>query len=143
VRQDGMADSRLLPHAQSLSFGGGDPAAQPGFWDEVVAGHLHQSKSHYGEQRQETAEQKAEQLLKAELAKLGWKEESLSMVAKSHPVKVQLARRLRKETTMSLKWIAARLQMGTWTYVSNLLHAAPSTQRPSQGPSQDLLPLCQ
>ena len=87
--------------------------------------------NHFGEQRQETAEQKAEQLLKAELAKVGWKEESLSMVAKSHPVKVQLARRLRKETTMSLKWIAARLQMGSWTYVSNLLHAMPSTQRPN------------
>ena len=36
--------------------------------------------------------------------------------SKSHPVKVQLARRLRKESTMTLKWIAARLRMGSWTY---------------------------
>ncbi len=27
----------------------------------------------------------------------------------------------RQEITMSLKWIAQRLQMGSWTYVSNLL----------------------
>ena len=45
--------------------------------------------SHFGAQRQETAVQKAERLLKAELEKLGWKEESLTMVSKSHLVKVQ------------------------------------------------------
>jgi len=28
---------------------------------------------------------------------------------------------LPEETTMSLKWIAQRLQMGSWTYVPNLL----------------------
>jgi REP element-mobilizing transposase RayT len=95
--------------------------------------------SHFGEQRQETAEQKAERLLKAELEKVGWKQASLSMVSKGHPVKVRLARLLRTESTMSLKWIAARLQMGSWTYVSNLLHAKPNPQRLNQ----DLLPLCQ
>jgi REP element-mobilizing transposase RayT len=30
-------------------------------------------------------------------------------------------KRLRSQTTMSLKWIAARLKMGAWTYVSNCL----------------------
>jgi len=38
-------------------------------------------------------------------------------------VKIALAQRLRKETTMSLKWIAVRLQMGSWSYVFNLLAA--------------------
>ena len=28
---------------------------------------------------------------------------------------------LRAETTMTLRWIADRLQIGGWTYVSNLL----------------------
>ena len=28
---------------------------------------------------------------------------------------------------MSLKWIAQRLQMGSWTYVSNLLHEKSRT----------------
>ena len=33
----------------------------------------------------------------------------------------QIARQLRSRTTMTLKWIAQRLRMGTWTYVSNCL----------------------
>jgi hypothetical protein len=28
---------------------------------------------------------------------------------------------LARETTMTLRWFADRLQMGSWTYVSNLL----------------------
>jgi len=39
--------------------------------------------------------------------------------------KVAIARRLRQESVMSLKWIANRLEsleMGSWTYVSNLLN---------------------
>jgi len=40
---------------------------------------------------------------------------------------------------MSLKWIAQRLQMGSWTYVSNLLNAKPNTHYVNQ----DLLPLYQ
>jgi hypothetical protein len=34
----------------------------------------------------------------------------------------RIARRLRKETTMTLKWIAEKLKMGTWTHVANRLH---------------------
>ena len=63
-----------------------------------------------------------------EIERLGWEEEQLRAHRKGHPSKVKLARRLRQETTMSLKWIAARLQMGTWTYVSNLLNEPPETQ---------------
>jgi hypothetical protein len=33
---------------------------------------------------------------------------------KSDPNKVQIAARLRKETTLSVKWIAARLHLGAW-----------------------------
>jgi hypothetical protein len=39
--------------------------------------------------------------------------------------KVKLAGRLRRETTLSLKWIAQRLPMGSRTCVSNLLNEAP------------------
>ena len=53
---------------------------------------------------------------------LGWTEAGLSQRAKGDRGKVALARRLRAETTMTLAWIARRLQMGSWTYVSNLLH---------------------
>ena len=33
---------------------------------------------------------------------------------------------------MSLKWIAQRLQMGSWTYVSNLLNEQPQKQPQAQ-----------
>jgi ATPase subunit of ABC transporter with duplicated ATPase domains len=78
--------------------------------------------SHYGADRQETGEQKAERIVCEELKRHGWKEEDLPELSKGDKGKVALARRLRQETTMSLKWIAGRLRMGSWTYVSNLLH---------------------
>lgn len=56
------------------------------------------------------------------LRRLGWSEKELSGRAKGHPGKLLIARRLRQETTMSLKWIAAWLRMGTWTYLSKLLN---------------------
>jgi hypothetical protein len=45
----------------------------------------------------------------------------LALRPKGDKAKIAMAQRLRKETTMSLKWIAARLQMGSWGYVFNLL----------------------
>ena len=39
----------------------------------------------------------------------------------SDPEKVKIALRLRWESIMTLKWIAQRLQMGSWTNVSNCL----------------------
>jgi hypothetical protein len=68
-----------------------------------------------------------------------WDEDQLRARRKGHRAKVILARRLRQETTMSLKWIAQRLQMGSWTYVSNLLNETPQTQ--PQG--QEMMLLCQ
>ena len=52
-------------------------------------------------------------------------EEDLPERRKGDKGKITAARRLRQETTMSLKWIAQRLHMGSWTYVSNLLHEKP------------------
>jgi hypothetical protein len=43
---------------------------------------------------------------------------------KGDPKKVQIATRLRKETTVTLKWIAQRLHMGAWTHVSNRFYWA-------------------
>jgi hypothetical protein len=74
-----------------------------------------------------------------ELERLGWDEDQLRARPKGHRSKVMLARRLRQETTMSLKWIAGRLQMGSWTYVSNLLNEPPDPQPQAQ----EVLPLCQ
>jgi REP element-mobilizing transposase RayT len=93
------------------------------------------SANHYGAERRETDEQKAQRIVAEELKKLAWEEADLTRRAKSDATKVALARRLRQETTMSLKWIAGRLSMGAWTNVSNLLResaafeaaAAPET----------------
>ena len=57
------------------------------------------------------------------MQELGWSEKQLQVRPKGDKGKVRLARRLRKETTMILKWIARELKMGSWTYVSNLLGA--------------------
>ena len=80
---------------------------------------------HYGAERQESGAAKAERLVREELGKLGWEEADLAERRKGDPGKVRIARRLRQETTMTLAWIARRLQMGVWTHVSNLLRAAP------------------
>jgi hypothetical protein len=82
---------------------------------------------------------KTEWHLRKEIERLGWDEDQLRARRKGHRSKVMLARRLRQETTMSLKWIAARLQMGTWTYVSDLLNEPLETQPQAQ----EGLPLCQ
>jgi REP element-mobilizing transposase RayT len=96
--------------------------------------------NHYGSDRHESGEQKADRIVREELARLGWLPEELPRRPKGDNGKVAMARRLRQETTMSLNWIARRLHMGTWTYVSNLLHQSPS---PPTNQAQDLLPLCQ
>jgi hypothetical protein len=57
-------------------------------------------------------------MIAQELKRLGWVEGELTRQRKGHTHKVALARRLRAETTMSLAWIAERLQMGSWSYVS-------------------------
>ncbi len=77
--------------------------------------------SHYGSERQESGEQKAERTVMEGMKRLSREKGDLQRRRKGDKGKVAMARRLRKETTMSLKWIAQRLQMGSWTYVSNLL----------------------
>jgi hypothetical protein len=41
---------------------------------------------------------------------------------KGDAAKVKIARRLRRETTMTLAWIAQRLHMGTKTHLAHLLY---------------------
>jgi hypothetical protein len=49
---------------------------------------------HYGAERRESAEDKAERLVVAGLAEAGWKERELEKRRKGDPVKIALARRL-------------------------------------------------
>jgi DNA-binding transcriptional ArsR family regulator len=72
-------------------------------------------------ERSETDAALAERMVREALAAARWREVDLAMQAKGHSVKVEIARRLRKETPMSREWIAKRLRMGSASYVSNLL----------------------
>ena len=77
---------------------------------------------HYGLERQETAETQAEAMVVAELRRLRWRGEDLSRRPKEDAAKVALAVRLRAETTMTVRWITERLQMGSVGYANLLLY---------------------
>ena len=79
-------------------------------------------RSHYGPEVQETAEDRARRILAEELRRRKWTEADLAKKRKGDAGKVEMARRLRAETTMTLAWIAQRLQMGTKTHVAHLLY---------------------
>ena len=85
--------------------------------------------NHYGEECRESAEAKAERIVAEELRGRGWSEAELGERAKGDPGKVAVAARLRRETTMTLKWVAQRLAMGSWSHVSNLLAAVQKQAR--------------
>jgi REP element-mobilizing transposase RayT len=71
-------------------------------------------ENHSGELRRESAESKAERIIGEELKRLGWREGELARRRKSDPGKLAMAARLRRETAVTLPWIAQRLQAGTW-----------------------------
>ena len=50
----------------------------------------------------------------------GWREQELESRPKGDPEEVRIALRLRRETTMTLAWIAQALRLGTKTYLSDL-----------------------
>jgi len=72
--------------------------------------------------RRENAEARAERIIGEELPRLGWTEAELASQRKSAPGKLALAARLRRETTLPLKWIAARVRLGTSKSANSKLH---------------------
>ena len=81
-------------------------------------------EGHRATERVETERQKAERIVAQELERRKITGKDLRLLRKGDAIKVEVAQRLRKETTVSLKWIAARLEMGTWTHLSNRLYHA-------------------
>ena len=77
---------------------------------------------HSGELRLESAEAKAERILGAELARLIWTEPELALRRKSDPDKLRIAARLRRQTTLSVKAIAARMRLCTSRSANARLH---------------------
>jgi REP element-mobilizing transposase RayT len=80
------------------------------------------SPFHTGTDINESAHAKAERILQEELQSLRWGEQELAVHRKGDPRKLRIAARLRRETTMTLFWIATRLHMGTPGHVSSLLY---------------------
>jgi len=52
----------------------------------------------------------------------------LRLRRKADAVKIELAAQLRRETRMTLKWIAQRLQLGAWTHLNRTTLRAPKEE---------------
>jgi putative transposase len=78
--------------------------------------------NHYGEEREASAEEWAEAVVREELHRGRLAEGDLGKLAKGDRRKVGMAMRLRKETTVGMGWIAERLRMGSRQYVTQLLY---------------------
>ena len=92
---------------------------------------------HSGMLRRETAEAKAERIVNAELKRMAWTEADLAIRRKSDPGKLAIAARLRQETTLPLKRIAARVQLGTSKSANARLHewmGKSNKTAPANGP---------
>jgi hypothetical protein len=68
---------------------------------------------HSGRLHQQTSVSRAERIIAEELTRPGWTENDLAAQRKNAPEKLPLAARLRKETTLTIKQIAARVHPGT------------------------------
>jgi len=91
---------------------------------------------HFGQMRLEVAQAKAERIISEELHRLGWQEADLALRRKRDPGKLEIAVRLRRRTTLSVKQIAARLHLGTSGSASVCLLASmrnTSSGSPTQG----------
>jgi REP element-mobilizing transposase RayT len=77
---------------------------------------------HSGELRRESALAKAERIVTRALKELKWKQRDLEQRPKSDPKKMELAWRLRKETTLTIRQIAERLEMGSPKSLNSKLH---------------------
>ena len=69
--------------------------------------------NHAGQLRREAAEANAQRIIASELKRQGWTEGEFKDRAKTDPLKVALAARIRRETTVPIRWLATRLHMGT------------------------------
>jgi len=81
-------------------------------------------QNHAGQLRFETAQAKADRIVAEELQRLGWTSADLVHRAKKDPDKLAIAMRLRRETTLSIKAIAARVELGTYNTANARLHRA-------------------
>ena len=85
------------------------------FRKELLAVGKSAGGSHYGSERHESDQEKANRLVDEVLRRLVCTEKELEQRPKGDKQKIQTARMLRQQTTMTLKWIALRLHMVSCT----------------------------
>ena len=127
----GRAEFEKRMEARRLAEAGKDPALELAGWcvgSETFRQELLEQMGrragpeHDGPELRESAEQKANRIIAEDLKSLGWEDAGLAERPKGDPGKVRIAARLRRDTTMTLAWIAARLCMGTKTHLVHLLY---------------------
>ena len=67
-------------------------------------------------------------VISEELARRGWQESEWATRRRSDPGKLASAARLRSETTLPIKWIAARVRIGTAKGSKSVLHHLAQSQ---------------
>ena len=87
---------------------------------ERIEGKL--GEHHAGQLRRESGSAKAERILEEELQRLGWRRVDLEKRNRSAPEKLELAGRLRRETTLTIREIAQGLHLGSWKSAITRLH---------------------
>ena len=117
LRQEVNSPQQLQPIRRGWKLGGED------FLDWILNKiEVPTKEAHPSRERDETEQAKALRIVQEELKRRGWTKAELKRRRKGDEAKVALARRLREETAVSLRWIAENLYMGTWTHVSNRLY---------------------
>ena len=105
------------------------------FREELLAQvHGQIGPNHFGQERRESVEERARRIVGERLEDSGLMPAQLERLPANAEVKVQFARRLRREMTLSLRSIAQQLGVGSWKYLSNLLaQEAPSDAQQQLG----------
>ena len=83
--------------------------------------------------RRESAPAKAERIIAEELGRLGWTESQLRERRKNDAAQLGLAARWRRETTLTVGWIADRLHLGTRKSAAAQLHRWGKEQKVEPG----------
>jgi hypothetical protein len=79
---------------------------------------------HSGKLRHESAEAEGERIIAEELKRFRWKGAELKEFRKTHPEKLAMAVRLKRATTLTIREIAQRLNIGSWKSLDNRLYLA-------------------
>jgi hypothetical protein len=116
----------IVPRGAGRDRRGACPTHHATAFLEIMAEQL--GEHHAGDLKRESADAKAERIIAEELRRLRWSSADLTLRLKSDPAKLQIAARLRAETTLPIHWIAKRLHLGIWKSANDRIHAWKKTQ---------------